>query len=287
MIERLRGATALLVREIESISLQLSSEYSLSPQERELAQVALKQATELLQVHSSFMEWYIEFLLGELIPTSSYQRHITALGAISLLLRSGILKQNPESPRVRDQDNSTVWPCIIEFFNPMSMRLLLDLLLDPFEDVRSSATNILKFASPDNFTAKELSKECLADIDIAKPAGSAKIFFAADQNNFGSELSMRRESESRNERKNKPLLKLRDFIERAEDFSKRTGRADYADGLARSYELLCSLLPSTIEQMQLLTQLVEDLETKVRIAEQDLAAAVLDAPVHGTFAALK
>jgi hypothetical protein len=169
----------------------------------------------------------------------------------------------------------------------MSMRLLLDLLLDPFEDVRSSATNILKFASPDNFTAKELSKECLADIDIAKPAGSAKIFFAADQNNFGSELSMRRESESRNERKNKPLLKLRDFIERAEDFSKRTGRADYADGLARSYELLCSLLPSTIEQMQLLTQLVEDLETKVRIAEQDLAAAVLDAPVHGTFAALK
>lgn len=287
MIERLRGATALLVREIESISLQLSSEHSMSPQERELAQVALKQTTELLQVHSSFMEWYIEFLLGELIPTSSYQRHITALGAISLLLRSGILKQNPESPPVRAQDNSTVWPYIIEFFNPMSVRLLLDLLLDPFEDVRSSATSILKLASPDNFTAKELSKECPADIDIAKPAISAKIFFTADQNNFGSELSMRRESESRNERKNKPLVKLRDFIERAEDFSKRTGRADYADGLARSYELLCSLLSSTTEQIQLLTQLVEDLETKVRIAEQDLATAVLDAPVHGTFAALK
>lgn len=287
MVERLRGATAFLVREIESISFQLSLDRPMSPQERKLAQLALEQTTELLRVHSSFIEWYIEFLLGELIPTSSYQRHITALRAIYLLLSSGILKQNFEPPPVRAPDNSTVWPCMIEFFNPTSMRLLLDLLLDPFEDVRSSATSILKFASPDNFTAGELSEECPADVDIPKPAILAGNEFSAHQIDFGSKLSVCRETGSTHVRNDRPLGLLRDFIQRAEEFSKRTGRADYADGLARSYELLYSLLSSTTEQTKLLTQLVDALETKVSIAEQDLGRAVFDAPVHGVLAALK
>lgn len=34
---------------------------------------------ESLSQHASFLGWYLEFLSGELQPTASYQRHITAL----------------------------------------------------------------------------------------------------------------------------------------------------------------------------------------------------------------
>jgi hypothetical protein len=286
MIERLRGATAFLVREIDSLSFQLRPKHSISPQERQMAQRALEQTTELLRVHASFIEWYIDFLLGELVPTASYQRHITALRAISLLLRSGILKRSSESPPARSSDNSTVWPYEIDFFNPASMRLLLDLLMDPFEDVRSSATSILKLASPDNFIAGERSEES-QDLGAPQPAASRVDLDAASESVLISNLSVNCGAKSSHVDKNTPLGLLRSFMERAEKLSKTTSRADYADGVARSYELLYSLISSTSERTQILTQLVEDLETKVSFAEQDLAKAVLEAPIHGTFAALK
>jgi hypothetical protein len=271
MIDRLRGATAFLAREIENLSFQLRPEHVLPPRERQMAQHALEQTTELLMGHASFVEWYIDFLLGELVPTSSYQRHITALKSIFLLLRSGILKSNPGSPPERVADNSTVWPCVIDFFNPLSMRLLLDLLMDPFEDVRNSASSILKLASPDNFTGVN---ETWTDPESSQLAKCVKNL-AEDVQKFS------------NVKTAKPLGLLRDFVERAEVWSKKTGRADYADGVARSISLLFSLLPSINERVNFLTRLVEDLEAKLCTAEQDLGKAVLDAPVHGNFAALK
>ena len=171
MIERLRGATAFLVRENESLSFQLRPEHSLDPQKRQMAQQALEQTTELLQGHARFVEWYVEFLLGELIPTASYQRHITALKAISLLLKSGILKPSLRSPPVRISDNATTWPYLIEFFNAMSMRLLLDLLMDPFEDVRSNATSVLKLASPEDFSESEQDEELQGDVTSSQAFG--------------------------------------------------------------------------------------------------------------------
>ena len=78
-----------------------------------------------------------------------------------------------------------------------------------------------------------------------------------------------------------------DFIARAEEASKRTGRADYADAVARSHELLYGLLDSTEARIGLVEDVVDSLERKVAIAERDLARAVLIAPIHGHFAALR
>ncbi len=287
MIERLRGATALLVRENESISFQLRPEHSLDPQGRQIAQQALEQTTELLQGHASFVEWYIEFLLGELIPSASYQRHITALKAISLLLRSGILKPSFRSPPVRISDNATVWPCLIEFFNPTSMRLLLDLLMNPFEDVRSNATSVLKFASPEDFSESEQDEESHGGINGSQPVGCVQDVADVAKNSLIATSSTSCEEKISTVRKEKSLGLLRDFLEGAKGWSKRTGRADYADGVACSTSLLFSLLSSNTEQTTFLTQLVEDLEAKLSIAEDDLAKAVQEAPIHGTCAALK
>lgn len=285
MIERLRGATALLMREIEGLSFQLRSEHSISPQERQMAQQALEQTTELLRAHADFLESYIEFLLCELIPTASYQRHITALKSISLLLRSGILAPTPHSPPLLVPDNSTVWPCMIDFFNSMSMRLLLDLLMDPFEDVRSSAASILRLASGSDFTKAGLAKELHNNVNGSQQVGGAHTVAAGGDEAFVLTLGAYREEPKEGDSRSLGLLK--EFIQRAEGFSKRTGRADYADGVARSVSLQFSLLSSNAERTKLLTQLVESLETNLSIAEEDLALAVLEAPVHGTLSALK
>jgi len=286
MIERLRGATAFLMRETESVSFQVRQEHAISPQDGQAAWQALRQTTELLQRHGEFIQWYIGFLLGELIPTSSYQRHITALKATFLLLRSGILKPRAGSQPPQVSDNATVWPCSIDFFNPMSMRLLLDLLMDPFEDVRSSAASILKLASTDDFTVGGLV-EPQEDPKIARKTdfvqGSADVI----RDTSVMEVSVNHEIKSLQVRKEKPLGLLRGFVQQAEALSKKTGRADYADGVARSKSLLFSLLSSIDEQTSFLSQSVHDLEAKLSLAENDLGQAVLEAPIHGDFAVLK
>jgi hypothetical protein len=245
MIKRIRGATAFLVRELDQVSFKLRQELS-SEQEHKAAQQALHEDIQkLLLKHKDFVEWYLHFLLGELIPTASYQRHITSLKAIILMLQSRILEESSGAPI---PVNSTIWPFTVEFFTPRSMRLLLDLLMDPFEDVRIGALDVLAFASRDCFASR-----------ILNPNSDST---------------------------DRPPDLLIDFIGRGKEAS-RTGRADYADGVARSYRILYGLQISREDKVELLEELVHDLETKVEIAAKDLAKAVFEAPVHASFATLK
>jgi hypothetical protein len=153
--------------------------------------------------------------------------------------------------------------------------------MDPFEDVRGSATNVLKLASPCHFVirSEELSEDVLSTRSAEPTLGNNTQVTAdlpvienvsADSNSIGYSLKL-----------------LKAFIKQAEEASKRTGRADYADGVARSYELLYGLLPSADLRIGLVSHLVNELELKVDIAERNLGQAVVEAPVHGNFAALK
>jgi hypothetical protein len=264
MIDRLRGSTGFLVREIDNLRSRESLEVTQSQQ--------LGNIEVLLSSHTSFTEWYFKFLLQELVPTASYQRHITALKAIDLLLRSGILKREFASRPVQRADNDTIWPYDIEFFTPSTMRLLLDLLMDPFEDVRSGATAILKSASPAHFNLSAIEEEIGSNIEHVSSGVQAII--------EGSIISPSNEVEG-------SLELLTQFIGQAEKASKLTGRADYADGVAHSYEILYCLQYSLQGRLRLLTKLVGELEDKVDTAERDLGYAVLEAPVHGSFAAIR
>ncbi|PBP27011.1 HEAT repeat protein [Diplocarpon rosae] len=266
MIERLRGATSVLVRELRNLSFKSKGSHDwpeIQKQKEKQRQDAIK---DTLCRHEEFISWYIEFLLLELIPTASYQRHITSLKAILLLLRSGILNKAP--PPAKASGNNTVWPCSIDFFTRGSLRLLMDLLLDPFEDVRSGATNILKLTSPHSFQQVFSEKQLKPTIGLE----------AADRDVA---------STANGEPQAPSLFRLLDeFIARAEELSKQTGRADHADGVARSYELYYGLQTSSKGRLDVLYKLVQDLEGKVEIAERSLGQAVFDAPIHGTFAAL-
>ncbi|PVH78131.1 hypothetical protein DL98DRAFT_258029 [Cadophora sp. DSE1049] len=271
MVERLRGATSLLSKEIDSLSFQLNGNQKPPTSQPEEGHKRLDAIKHISQSHNDFVTWYLEFLLRELIPTASYQRHITSLKAISLFLRSGILKQGLESPPLKTSGNNTVWPYSIAFFTRGSMRLLMDLLMDPFEDVRSGATSILKLASPSDFELEPSPSTATKEDKISLDSAKSDLNTAIDKTSECNSV---------------PLGLLVNFITRAEDLSKQTGRADHADGVARSYELLYGLQISPESRLALITKLVDDLERKIEVAEHSLGQAVFEAPVHGNFAAL-
>ncbi|CZR61279.1 uncharacterized protein PAC_11175 [Phialocephala subalpina] len=294
MIERLRGATSLMSREVENLSYRPREDEKLDESLNQKQVNLQEEVVTLLQDHQDFIAWYLQFLLGEFIPTASYQRHIMALKATILLLHSGI--DNSMSQPVRNLGNATSWPFTIHFFTPGVIRLLMDLLLDPFEDVRSTAADILRLASPASFEVN-ITNQCLMPandvLEAEEPARSTATMIdkieGADRVDIGHPsgkdfVSEKNHPESDNKRS---LGVLTDFIENAKAVSTQTGRADYADGLACSFELLYRLQPSADARTNIVSQLIDDLEKKIQIAENNLGQAVLGAPIHGNFAALR
>ncbi|CAL3968679.1 unnamed protein product [Diplocarpon coronariae] len=229
MIERLRGATSILVREVKNLYFEGKGGHDLPETQKQEWRQRQEAVKDMLFKHEEFIYWYIEFLLLELIPTASYQRHITSLKAISVLLRSGILK-NATTPAKASGNNTLTSPTSFQ-------RVFSGIQLQP--GIESET----------------------ADRDQAPTANG--------------------ESHAQS-----PLRLLEEFIARAEELSKQTGRADHADGLARSYELFYTLQTSSKARMDVLYKLVQDLEGRVQIAERSLSQAVFDAPIHGAFAAL-
>ncbi|KAK0736952.1 putative death-receptor fusion protein-domain-containing protein [Apiosordaria backusii] len=212
------------------------------PKKKPGPEAALKNAAEANSVlisHQIFLEWYVGFLRDELIPTASYQRHITAVKAALLAVRVG--KHAAATDDTVDED-------VIQriALDPTWTRLLFDLLLDPFDDVRDAASTLLGLI-PQEMIAREVmrsqNQETLLDL-------------------------------------------LREFCGRASALADRTGRADHGDGAARARGLLCSWLNDQHLQIQYLAEVVRWIETKISKAEQDLGHAAIESPVHADFAAI-
>jgi hypothetical protein len=249
MIERLRDASSSLSKELEisktalnrNEKLKALSEVNKIAEGAETLETShlthFSSLNDLLQVQRDFVLWYLKFLRHELIPTASYQRHITSLRALQIFIKC------------------QVSPSGVLFCKSL-VRLLLDLLMDPFEDVRIAATDILK-AAPD------------AAFSYGLPNNEIEHNTTKSPGSFDS------------------LPLLYGFIIRAEDASKRTGRADLADGVARSHELVYSILITKESRVQYVEDLLLTLEQKIGVAEDDLSNAVLTAPIHGQFASLR
>lgn len=197
------------------------------------------EATEVLNRHTGFLTWYIDFLKGELIPTASYQRHITALKAALLTARLG------KHAGAGDELDIDIAKLISS--DQTWIRLLFDLMLDPFDDVRDSASILL------GLLPQEL---------VGTTAGTTL------------------DSEGL-------LGTLREFCARAQALADTTGRADHGDGAARSHGLLCRWLDNQDLRINLVSNVIQSLEDKITKAEKDLGHAALENPVHGDFAAIK
>ncbi|TDZ18524.1 Uncharacterized protein Cob_v008660 [Colletotrichum orbiculare MAFF 240422] len=192
---------------------------------------------ESLKQHESFLAWYLGFLRSELIPTASFQRHFTSLRAIIF-----ILKLEFDSAKTWETDNDEA--LFFDQFDGKWTRTLLDLIMDPFDDVREASTSVLKSLFSDSRFKRLVGTQGVSSV-------------------------------------------LEEFLSRAEDIAGRTARADHADGVARTNELLFRFYNGRDAQITHISRLADLLETKLSLAEADLGNAVLEAPVHGYFASLR
>ncbi|GKT52097.1 uncharacterized protein ColSpa_12278 [Colletotrichum spaethianum] len=192
---------------------------------------------ESLKQHEAFLAWYIGFLRSELIPTASFQRHFTSLRAVAFILK---LEADLSKTWETEDDEALFF----DLFDDRWTRTLLDLIMDPFDDVRENGTSVLK--------------SLFADKRFKRLVGTQGVSHT-----------------------------LEEFLLRAEDIARRTARADHADGVARTNELLFRFYDSRNAQIVHISKLVDLLESKLTFAETDLGNAVLEAPVHGYFASLR
>lgn len=94
-----------------------------------------------------FLSDYVDFIQSDLCVTASYPRHITALKALKLLLESGL--DGRTTPNLIKSEVQTRWNIHLEVFDSRLLRLLVDLLLDPFEEVRQTSLLIINLFPSD------------------------------------------------------------------------------------------------------------------------------------------
>lgn len=241
MVKRIQGAISVLRKDIGRLNVKAAKvgtnetpvNTHISQGAKQIANAGETWLRDSLGAHEDFFRWYLEFLRQELVPTASYQRHITALRSLGNVLKLG-----------RESLNS-VEQSICQ--DPQWIRIFLDLVMDPFDDVRETATNLLMLFSTEAVRTRT-------------DYGSAEIT---------------------------PLGILGEFCTRAADLASRTSRADHSDGAARSLGLLCAWQKTLDERISLLSRTLDGLEKKIVMAERDLGSAVMSVPVHGAFASIR
>jgi hypothetical protein len=287
LFDRLRGSLQYLTRESERPSKTLKTDLLInSITEEELREnndvraIMKQKRKESIQCHSAFLFWYISFIRQELGPTVQYQRHITALKALLILLQSGLDGHVSEQYLSHSSQGDSRWPISASVLDVHMTRLLLDLLLDPFDDVRSGAASVLEMCPTD-------SKYLLY---------SSKVY-----GEFGSNLASNQLRASKNLSNTTPSLDFIKFITRAEEKLLVTGRADHADGVARAYEISFDMesrkqkllaqgpdvSPGSPLAIGIPESILATLEHALSIASTDLSLAVRTRPVHGHLSGLR
>lgn len=243
MVKRIMGAISVLQKDISRLNIKhskvgadgLPANYHISKGAKQIVNAGEEWLRESLRAHEDFFTWYLSFLLQEMVPTASYQRHIAALKSLVNVLKLGT--DNPSSIERRIYQDAQ-W-----------LRVVLDLIMDPFDDVRETAVGLLML-----FPAASLRTELI----------------------YGESQSSAR-----------PLDILSGFCLNATDLASRTSRADHSDGAARSLGLLCAWQETFDDRLSLVARTLDELEEKISIAEKGLGQAVMTVPVHGTFAAIR
>jgi hypothetical protein len=136
LMERIKAATSALTKTPSETKKNKAEEAVESPS------MSLE-SSELVTAHKSFVEWYVSFLKAELRPTASYQRHVSALRCISIIVRSGVDPQVAGSLHAKSTRAAAAWPFTLEVVDKGMSDLLINLLLNAFDDVRFTAAEIL------------------------------------------------------------------------------------------------------------------------------------------------
>lgn len=217
----------------------------------------------ILATHKDFVLWLLRFAACELGPSVSYQRHISALKCLEILLRSGLDASVSKIHLARQAKGQVHWTFSTSVFDRTNLRLLYDLLFDPFDDVRQGALTILKLNSnPGREHLSALAANRLHTNGIS----------SEDDN-----------------------LKHSVTLDRALQTMHRTGRMDHADGVARIYDLI-----NHNQRFQGSIKIFEDasdhgfalyligtIDQSLHLANANMLEAVDKYPIHGLLIGLR
>ncbi|PPJ54294.1 hypothetical protein CBER1_06556 [Cercospora berteroae] len=249
LIDRLRAVTAALDRATIHGTDTTSS--------TETPQAALRR-------HYDLLKWLQRFLAQELRPTASYQRHISALRCLSILSRSGLDLAVASESWFKSAQGQIKWPFKMSFVGSEMRRLLLDILLDPFEDVRHSAFEVVRLY-------------CSAQSSDSGESAQLTVTNLTPTSTETTDVYMQ-------------------TLDRAEKIMYQTGRADHADGVAYLYSLRYQSSISHdepenawqyAEETVLSGGLIAKLGRFIDIAQAALSEAVARYPLHGLLTSLR
>lgn len=238
----------------------------------------LSAASELVEAsrehHLDFFVWYRDFLLQELSPTGSYQRHVVSLKVIDFLMSNSCILLHGESSDTFEGERR-------DFFNSFYHELLTSLLalaIDPFDDVRELAACILK----------GIPRAAWASLSLKKAAKVRSLCpSSAGESGAADDISLSAYNPEGN-----PGLTL--ACQRTAKKAQTTARADHADGFGRLYALAVGL--NTVsdqehtwaERDQLaLGRLMTELNDRIRKTRVDIHTAVKTASLHGLLIAAR
>jgi hypothetical protein len=93
--------------------------------------------------HERFLVSFVKFLEDELRPNVSYQRHIMALNSLEYLVRSGLDGTIAQGLSTEIGRTQTPWPFNVSLHYGSLTCALLNLVMDPFEDVGTASSMLL------------------------------------------------------------------------------------------------------------------------------------------------
>ncbi|KAF2714647.1 HEAT repeat protein-like protein [Pleomassaria siparia CBS 279.74] len=254
LFDRLRGSMSALARLEPKGSIFGHDQISISMAHSRLAKHRRIHSTqEPLRDALDFLVWYIRFLEWELRSTSSYQRRVTALRAITVVLKSGLDPRVPRHCLSRSARGEIHWRFGFQICNARLVRTLLDMMLDPFDDIRSASASILEL-SFDSFGADEKTSILTTLPQFLRRAESAMLRTGRADHADGLARGY-------------SLL-----FSQCGDFSANLQIPDIENYTTR---------------IGVVTGLVDQVEDTIRVAQSDMALAVDGRPVHGAFAALR
>lgn len=213
-----------------------------------------------LKEHEVFLDGFIGFLERELGPNCSFPRHISALRALQLLAESGLDPLVPMKVAAKSSHDLPHWPLNKSLHYRSMKSTLWWLLLNPFEEVRTSTTLALKLLLENTTT-------------------SADGGLRTSVNNTSSALSVKGKQDE-----SQPHEEIAQLVGHANRLAALTNRADHADGVGR---LLGLQYLFTSTRSAIVCGVLESLERVLGISSGKVSLPATDFSIHGYLIGLK
>ncbi|KAK9429678.1 putative death-receptor fusion protein-domain-containing protein [Lipomyces doorenjongii] len=119
-----------------------------------------KEIEAQIAANVKFLNGYLDYLRELLRPGSSYQRIHMSLKLLKVLIRAGL---DDRVDAKWHEKNHIDFPFNIPIFTPKTVRVLLDNLMNNYEDVRDASINLLKMAPVSALLEDGVDKKLVVD----------------------------------------------------------------------------------------------------------------------------